>query len=502
VGTLREHNQSLWAAGVEDLGLPRIDGRREADVVIAGAGIAGLLTAWCAQRDGARVVVVDAGPVAGGATGYTSAKVAVLQGTVYSELRRRHGAAVARTYAAAHSAGLDLIAGLVDELGIDCDWERRPAYTITTQPDQVGTVEEEGAAAREAGLGARVTTDTDLPFPVGAAVRLDDQAQFDSLRFSQGLARAILERGGAIYENSRATGLREGLRASTLVCDGGSVTAGRVVVATHLPFLDRGLYFARTNAVRSYCVALETPDELPKGMYITAGSPTRSLRTARGDALLILGGESHVVGQDADTTRRYAALVQWAREHFSGVQVRHRWSAQDWTSVDGLPFVGPNRPGPGAPLVATAMRKWGLTGGAAAALILADLIAGRDNPWASTFSPVRLNPRQSASDLVRVNADTSVHLVGDRLKASPRRSVEDLQPGEGAVVRHGPRFVAASRDDDGELHVVSPRCTHLGCYVTWNTAERSWDCPCHASRFDRDGRVLEGPATKDLPRRA
>jgi Rieske Fe-S protein len=286
----------------------------------------------------------------------------------------------------------------------------------------------------------------------------------------------------------------------TVRTDGGSVTAEHVVVATHLPFLDRGAFFARCHPVRSYALSARLEGPVPQGMYLAADSPTRSVRSAvvEGEQVAILGGEGHKVGQDEDTRQRYGSLEAWAREHFAVRAVTHRWSAQDYVPVDHVPFVGPLSPGSERVLVATGYSKWGMTNGTAAARILADRIAGRDNAWASFFDTGRLNPRQSVKELLEENADVVKRFVGDRLRTETGRGVGDLARGQAAVVAAGGERVAAYRDDTGALHAVSPVCTHLGCTVTWNTAETTWDCPCHGSRFTVDGKVIQGPAVEDL----
>jgi nitrite reductase/ring-hydroxylating ferredoxin subunit len=274
------------------------------------------------------------------------------------------------------------------------------------------------------------------------------------------------------------------------------------VLATHLPFLDRGLFFAKAHPAMSYALAAPTePAAAPDGMFISTSQPTRSIRTAPdGDGLLlVLGGEGHKPGADADTTRRYAALEATLAERFGLDDVRYRWSTHDYVPVDDLPYVGALRRGSDRILVATGFAKWGMTKAALSGLILRDAIVGRPNPWAETYAANRLELRHSATSFLKENAVVAARFVADRLSPG-RRDAEALRPGDGAVVRDGRRKLAVHRDEAGELHVRSARCTHLGCLVRWNTAERTWDCPCHGSRFAADGSVVEGPAVSPLPR--
>jgi Rieske Fe-S protein len=238
-------------------------------------------------------------------------------------------------------------------------------------------------------------------------------------------------------------------------------------------------------------------------MLISAGSPTRSVRAVpvEGDDLLLVGGEGHRTGAGGDTERRYARLEAFAREHWDVQSVEYRWSAQDNVTVDHVPYVGRLNPREERVFMATGFAKWGMTGGTAAALLLADLLTGRENPWAPLLDPNRLTLRASAPRLIKENLHAGLRFVGDRVSKPGLRAAEELAAGEGDIVRLHDERVAAYRDDDGTLHAVSPTCTHLGCQVNFNAAERSWDCPCHGSRFAPDGSVLQGPAVHRLERK-
>lgn len=498
MGTLHEAHPSLWVGTTEETAYRVLPGDVDTDVVVVGAGITGLTTAALLVDQGRRVVVLEAGRIAAGTTGYTTAKITVLHGLVFDDLHQAFGLDGARQYADANLAGMATIADLAVRHQIDCQLERRSAYTYTTDPALVDKITAEVEAAQALGLPASFTTETDLPYQVEAAIRVDDQAQFHPRRFCIGLAAAIAGGGGAVYERTRALSVEEGDRCS-VVTDRGTVTADHVVQATQLPFSDTGGFFARTHPVRSYAMSVRLDGPVPQGMYLSVDSPTRSVRPARmdGEEVVILGGESHKVGQDPDTRDRYAALEEWARANFALRSLDYRWSAQDYVPVDHVPFVGPVSPGSERVLVATGFMKWGMSNGAAAAVMLADRIAGVPNSFAALFDSNRLNLRQSVKDVVKENANVVRRFVGDRLRTETR-SVADLAPGEAAVLVEGKDRVAAYRDPAGVVHAVSPVCTHLGCTVTWNTAETTWDCPCHGSRFTCDGQVIQGPAVRDL----
>ncbi len=498
MGTLHEANPSLWVGTGPESHYHELHSDIQADVAVVGAGIAGLTAAALLKAEGRRVVVIDAGRVAAGVTGYTTAKLTVLHGLVYDDLAKAFGDEGAQTYAQANLAGMAVGADLAVRHGIDCELERRRAYTYTTDPAMVDKIRAEVAAARRIGLAAEFTVDTDLPYPVEGAIRLADQGQFHPRKYCLGLAAAIDGDGSHVFERTRALSLNEG-QSCRLETDRGTITADYVIEATQLPFSDKGGYFARTAPMRSYVMSAHLDGPVPQGMYLSVDTPTRSVRSARmdGEEVVILGGESHKVGQDPDTCERYAALESWAREHFPIRSVDFRWSAQDYVPADHVPFVGPLAPGSERAFVATGFKKWGMSNGGAAGIMLTDRILGRDNAWAAFFDSNRLNVRQSVAEVVKENANVVKRFIGDRLRTETR-SIADLAPGEAAVLVEGADRVAAYRDPGGTVHAVSPVCTHLGCTVTWNTAETTWDCPCHGSRFTCDGNVIQGPAVKDL----
>ena len=501
MGSLNEKNPSLWVETLRPGDQPNVlAGDLQADVVVVGGGITGLVTAALLVDEGSNVVVVEAGRLASGATGYTTAKVTALHGLKYAQIEDAHGADAARVYAEANTTGLSTIDDLILRYEIDCDWEPASAFTYTTKSSSVEEIAEEAAAAQRAGLSAVTTTETELPFEVAAAVRLDEQAQFHPRKFCLGLAEKLKERGVRIFEDSRVLDVDDGSPCK-IECASGTIEAGWVVLASHLPFLDRGLFFAKAFPERSYALAWkragEPEGERLRGMYISSDQPTRSLRTTT-DGLLIVGGEGHKVGGDPDTPARYAALESWASEHFGPGEVTHQWSAQDPRPVDGLPYIGRQLPGSHV-AVATGFAKWGMTNAAASARVLTDLIAGRDNPWAETFDATRLGPAITSSTFYKENFDAvGRHLIGDRLRTLNPPDAEDLAPGEGGICKWKGDKVAAYRDESGEIHAVSPVCTHVGCLVAFNPAETTWDCPCHGSRYTIDGEVIEGPALKNL----
>jgi glycine/D-amino acid oxidase-like deaminating enzyme/nitrite reductase/ring-hydroxylating ferredoxin subunit len=503
VASERRH-PSLWLATTPATAYPALEGSLEVDVAVVGGGITGLTTAVLLAQAGARVAVVEARRIATGTTGNTTAKATALQGLVYSSLEERLGEEAASVYAAANVAGVELIARFAEELAIDCDLRRCPAVTYAATSGMAPAVRSEAEAARRAGLGAELDDGAGLPVAVTAAVRLDDQLLLHPRKYCIALAERVVALGGTVLERTRVTGVESHGSRQVLVTAGGAVHAEHVVLATLLPFPLDGGYFAKAAPSRSYALSARIDGEAPRGMFLSAEQPTRSVRPHPADdgAMLVIEGEAHKTGQDEDPAGRYEAVESWAREHFDVREVTHRWSAQDYSSADGMPYVGRLTSGQERVLVATGFGKWGMSNGSAAARILADLVLGRPNPWAGTLDSTRLNPGASLPDLIKENLNVGKRLLANRARTTLRpRSLASLAPGEGAVVTERGEKLAAYRDERGGVHAVSPVCTHMGCEVTWNAAELTWDCPCHGSRFEYGGEVIDGPATRPLERR-
>jgi glycine/D-amino acid oxidase-like deaminating enzyme/nitrite reductase/ring-hydroxylating ferredoxin subunit len=492
---------SLWMATTPETRFPQMTGDVSVDVAVLGGGIAGIVTALQLKKSGMTVAVVEAGRVAKSVTGNTTAKITSLHALIYDHLISQFGEDKARLYAEAQQAAIERIASLVQEHGIDCDFRRTDAYTYAELEKDLDRVKAEVEAATRLGLPASFVESTPLPLPVKGAVKFTGQAQFHPRKYLLALVEKIPGDGSYVFEETRASDIKDEdpCRVET---NRGTVTAKRVVLSTHFPYHDPNIYFAAMHPGRSYVLGCRLKGPVPEGMYISAGEDDmhsfRSNPTDDGGTIWMVGGEKHKTGQGGSTEERYKRLELYARSHFDVGSIEYRWSTQDNNTVDRVPYIGKLSSGSKNLYVATGFGGWGMTNSHVAAVLLTDMIRGRENPWAAVFDPSRFKPVTSARDFVSENMNVAKEFMADRMGTPELDDLGELPRGSGEVVEWKGERVAVYKDAQGQVFSCSAVCTHMGCIVHWNGAERSWDCPCHGSRFNYDGKVIQGPANEDL----
>lgn len=477
-----------------------------AEVCIIGAGIAGFSTAYLLTREGHDVVVLDDGPIGGGNTSRTTAHLTNVIDDRYFEVERLHGEEGARLACESHTAAIDRIEAIISDEQIKCEFLRLEGYLFTPPRQSRKILDDELRAARRAGLVTVEKVDrAPIDFDTGPALRFPNQAQFHPIKYLNGLANAITQRGGRIYTPAHAEKIQGGNRSHVTTSGGFTVDAKAIVVATNTPVNDLVAIHTKQAPYMTYVIAARIPrGSVTRALYWDTPDPYHYVRlqnVGRGTNaydLLIVGGEDHKTGQRNDGNRRFAALERWARARFPMIEgVDYRWSGQVMEPVDALAFIGRNPMDAANVYIATGDSGQGMTHGTIAGILLTDLILGRDNPWTKLYDPNRVTLR-AFPEFVKENLNVAAQYT-DFVMPPEVDSVEQIKRETGAVIARNGKKIAAYRDDAGVLHERSAICRHLGCIVSWNGAEKSWDCPCHGSRYDAYGRVFQGPANSGLP---
>lgn len=490
---------SYWLDSTEKTDYPTLDRDIDIDVAIIGGGIAGITAGFILKRRGMKVAILEVDKIIEGTTARTTAKITSQHGLIYDKLISDVGETKARQYADANESAIEFIQRIIQEKGINCDYSVMPAYVYTQNDSYVDRIKKEVVAASTLGIEASFVTESYLPFPIKGAVRFENQAQFHPRKYLLELASEIPGEGSHIFENTKVLDVKEGTPNEIITENGYKVKANKIIIASHYPMENlKGLFFSRIYTERAYILGVVAEENFPEGMYISAESPTRSLRRQRykDGHMVLIAGENHKTGQGKSTEVHYNSLKQFAEENFTVKDIPYRWSAQDCMPMDDIPFIGNITSNTKNIYIATGFKKWGMTGGTAAAMILSDIITEGYSSHSDVFDPFRLNIKGSIGTFIKENLNVGYEFIKGKLNING--SDTEISTGEGKVVDFNGKRVGFYRDDKGKTYIVDTTCTHLGCELQWNKSEKSWDCPCHGSRFSYDGTILEGPALKEL----
>lgn len=497
---LPSFNQPYWVKQARRTPYPMLAGKLAVDVVVVGAGITGLTTAMLLREAGKRVAVVDMNVVGGGTTGHSTGHLdnhydETLR-SVLSKFGQNKGSQILR----AKRSAIDLIEQWDTKYRLESRFKRIPGYLYTEHQSDIKSLEEEFEAARKFGLEAEFVDAVSLPFPVKRAVRFPNQGRFSPLKYVQSLARAFVDAGGQVFENTRAEEIEKENGNGIVHTNHGDIVAEAVVLAGHAPLLGTFSLQIRNYPYQSYVLGVRVKDEITDALYWDTMEPYHYSRRATSDdpKLLIIGGADHHTGTKSNTHRAFKELERYVRQRYQVESIEYRWSHEYFEPADSVPYIGVV-PGYGNIYVGTGYAGDGLTFGTVAGMVMRDLILGRETELAKILSPSRIKPIASAPRITSGVVHMAQHFVGDRIGSGDVESVDKITRGHGGIVVVNGERLAVYRDEQDGLHVLSPVCRHMGCIVHWNQAERTWDCPCHGGRYDAYGRVIMGPPMSSLP---
>lgn len=492
---------SIWLESkkkIESSG--KLEEDTSADVCIIGGGIVGITTAYYLIKSGYKVVVLEKNEIANGVTGHTTAKITSQHGLIYSYLSEKYGINFAKKYFEANEDGIKNIKDIIDENGVACDFEETESYIYTNNESDIKKIDKEMDALKYINIDAEKTNKTDLPFNVLSTIKFKNQAKFNPFKYVSGLVKYILNNKGRIYTNTLCMDVKKENDEYVVYANNNKVYAKYVVLASQYPFLKiPGFYFAKMYQESSYVIAIKTENDLPKGMYINVEQPTLSFRTANFDGknILLIGGAGHKTGKKVTYEETYKILEDKAKELYKDSRVIARWSIRDAVTLDKIAYIGeysnllPNL------YVATGFNKWGMTTSNIAANIITDKIKSDGSVYGEIFKSTRFKPIENKDEMKNMIVDSTKSLVVERIKKK-ELEIKDIKENSGGIIEIDGEKVGVYKNEEGKNYLIKPVCTHLGCMLEWNDADKTWDCPCHGSRFDKFGKNILGPAIKDL----
>lgn len=497
---------SYWADSTKNIGkeYSNLSKNLEAEVCIIGGGITGASVAYYLTKEGRNVVLLEKDKVCLKTSGNTTAKITSQHGLFYKYLLESEGFEFAKKYYEANENAIRNIENIVNEENIDCDFEKQQdSYVFTQKEDEVQKIKDEVESVKKIGGNAEFTTKTNLPFSVQGAMKFQNQAQFNPRKYVLGLLNKIEESGnGSIFEDSKVVDVKKDGDMYKVYTKNNYVRAKFVVLACHYPIINSpGFYFFKMYQSRSHAIAIEADADFFEGMYINSELPTKSFRTIKdgNKRFLVIVGSDYKTGADINYENINNELEKIARDMYPNCKVKYRWSAQDCISLDKIAYIGEFSKFMPNVYVGTGYKKWGMTLSNVAANIICDKIQGRENEYEDIFKATRTEPIKNIKEVENMLKQTTKSLVLEKFEI-PITEVEEIKNGEGKIINSNGKKVAVYKDENGKIYAVKPICSHLGCELTWNSLEHTWDCPCHGSRFDVNGKSIETPSINNLER--
>ncbi|KAB8138542.1 FAD-dependent oxidoreductase [Gracilibacillus oryzae] len=490
----------LWQEDRDRNNYPSLDKNEKAEVAVIGAGLTGITTAYLLASNGLDVILIDRGKIGSGTSGHTTAKITAQHGMIYSEFISHFGKEQAQLYFQSQMEALAKIEELIEKHHIDCHFEKQDAYLYTNDEKNKHKLEAEFEAYRTLDIDGEGLLEMPVNFPMSYALKMKDQAQFHPMAYMDALAKAFSELGGRIYENTPVYDIDSAdhrvIRAvnqHTIVCD-------QVVIATHFPFYEgEAFYSGRMYPSRSYVAGFTSNGKYPGGMYLSVDQQTQSLRSIihNEEEIWLFGGGEHKTGQYKHNEEPYRLLKDMASQHFDVKEWKYEWSAQDYTTLDKMPYIGRLNKNRQKIFLATGYRKWGMTNSMVAANLITDMIIQNDNPYIDLYRPSRFHPDPDLKQFISTNTNVAKEFIMGKI-GNKNDHIDKLEINTAKKVKHHGQTIGIYKDTHEKIHAVDTTCTHLGCELNWNNTEKTWDCPCHGSRFHYKGDVIEGPAIKPL----
>ncbi|MCI8273728.1 MAG: FAD-dependent oxidoreductase [Clostridia bacterium] len=491
---------SLWIETTkEDIKLSTLEREEEAEICVIGAGLFGLTSAYYLTKQGKNVIILEKGEIGQKVSGNTTGKITSLHGLFYNHLIEDYGEEYAKKYLEANEQAIKNIKQIVEEEKINCDLEERDAYTYTTSQDEVIEIQKEVDAVQKLGKEAEFVTKTELPFQIKGAIKFKNQLQFHARKYMIGLAKKIAEKNKICNYTTVTDVVREDERYK-IYTDKGCIYAKYVILATHYPIVNTpGFHFLKMYQSTSYIIAIETEKKLPQGMYINIREPIYSCRTANynGKQILLIGGSDHKTGKPIQDDSNYRNLENKAKELYPDCKVLFKWNTRDCIGIDKIPYIGEFSKFMPEMYVGTGFKKWGMTSSNIAANIVVDKILGKENKYEEIFTATRIKPIKNRWEMSNMLKETVNSIALNKFKIEPAE-ISKIENDNGAIIEINGENVGIYKDPEGKIYAIKPNCSHLGCLLSWNNLDKTWDCPCHGSRFDYKGKNIYEPAINEL----